>query len=696
MQQWRRELHTWWPCLRVLILSSHSKSKKDSGNSKNWSTELQSHAHVILSTYGQLMTLRGARILLGSSFSICVLDEGHLIRNVNTGISKRVRQIKAPLRLILSGTPMQNNLTELWSLVDFCVPSGLLGPLALFKAELADPIAAGGWLNATSLQIATSRQCAAVLRDLVRPVMLRRTLNDVKDEMLENNELGFRNARKYAIPKKSEQVVYCQPSNFQRLLHEKLMQSEEMNQVIEGRRNILWGIDQMTKLCNHPWLVNAVGIDNDFDERKFTDWVDLSGKLSVTRRFLREWMAGDHWVLLFCQTRQMLNFLEKMLQEEHIKYLRMDGTIGTSERSNLIDKFNKSRCPENSTKIDSSIARVMLLTTKVGGIGINLTAADRVIIYEPDWNPATDHQARSRAHRLGQVRPVQIYRLLTAGSIEERVFERQVYKIWLGGRILLKGGLLGRNENYEDGGSSSSRKIASLHDLFSFDGFESDAKPLDDANDHTEAISDKLSNTDISASDRNIFSDLLKVAHVPEEVEADKVDVLKKNGSSLSSVLIMKDAQRLAQNALHVLKASQKATFDAPWTKKSAQSTSSTISGNDILQAIYARQALRKNDSTFADSKVIDLTQKHAVMLDRLLSIFTSSTGSCKEENIEKNVITKYFSTQHLIDCMESFLADEIDRTVFRLMLRTIAAQVKRGSQVYWSLKPQILDSINN
>lgn len=355
----------------------------------------------------------------------CVLDEGHKIRNPNSDISLLCKSIKTPNRIILSGTPIQNNLTELWSLFDFVFP-GRLGTLPIFQSEFAVPINIGGYANATNVQVQTAYKCAVVLRDMISPYLLRRMKVDVAAD----------------LPKKSEKVLFCKLTKVQRSAYEEFLKSKELESIIKGKRQVLYGIDILRKICNHPDLVNREmlqlkpGYDYGAPEK--------SGKMQVVKALIDLWKSQGHRTLLFCQTRQMMDILGNFLERlSGVKYLRMDGATPVGQRQTLVDTFN-----------EDVTYHVFLLTTRVGGLGVNLTGADRVLIFDPDWNPSTDMQARERAWRLGQKKDVVIYRLMTAGSIEEKIYHRQIFKQFLTNKIL------------KDPKQRRFFKMTDLHDLF--------------------------------------------------------------------------------------------------------------------------------------------------------------------------------------------------------------------------------------
>ncbi|CAO3646467.1 unnamed protein product [Cunninghamella echinulata] len=451
LKQWVEEFHKWWPPLRVAILHSsgsgirstdvnHSefniddmelydsmdeedeyepdrrgkstRKKKSRGKSSLLFTKSGKKAAaivdrfikkggILITTYSGLQSYR--EILLKHKWGYIILDEGHKIRNPDSETTLVCKQFKTPHRIILSGTPIQNNLKELWSLFDFIFP-GRLGTLPVFQSQFSIPINIGGYANASNVQVQTAYKCACMLRDLINPYLLRRMKMDVAAD----------------LPKKSEQVLFCKLTPSQRQAYLQFINSKDMDSILERRRQVLFGIDIVRKICNHPDLVDLATSKKNL---MFGD-PEKSGKMVVVRALLKLWQK-KHRVLLFCQTRQMLDILEKMIQQSGYNYKRLDGTTPVHHRMVLVHEFN------TNTDID-----VFLLTTKVGGLGLNLTGADRVILFDPDWNPSTDIQARERAWRLGQKKDVSIYRLMTSGTIEEKIYHRQIYKQFLTNKIL--------------------------------------------------------------------------------------------------------------------------------------------------------------------------------------------------------------------------------------------------------------------
>lgn len=405
--------------------------------------------------------------------AIC-LDEGQKIRNPDTNIAVACKQLPAFHRVLLSGTPIQNSLVELWSLFDFVYP-GRLGARQAFEDEFAYPIRAGAYAHASKLQYEIAIRCAGTLQRMVRPYLLRRKKDDLQAVA--------------KLPPKTEHILFCPISATQRRLYLQAIDSDEVKAVVARKMAAFRAINLLRKLCNHPALVQSLqrpgeiqwqrsvkeqrrlnqqqqheqkqltskatthsssqrvhGSDSDSeyetdkdDEDEEDDelammltkegshgvrWSD-SGKLLVLSKVLPIWRSEGHKVLVFCQTTSMLTLIEHMALEMQLTYLRLDGSTAMGKRDRLIHEYNS----------DPNIY-LMLLTTKTGGVGISLTAADRVVLFDPDWNPMTDIQARERAWRLGQARPVVVYRLISKGTIEEKIYQRQIFKLLLSNRVL--------------------------------------------------------------------------------------------------------------------------------------------------------------------------------------------------------------------------------------------------------------------
>lgn len=390
--------------------------------------------YVVVTTYDAIR--RNPDTWTNHSWNYVVMDEGQKIRNPDAEVTLACKRFRTPHRLLLSGTPIQNDLRELWSLFDFVFP-GRLGTLPTFEAEFADPIKRGGYTNASPMQVQLAYRCALVLRDLINPYLLRRQKKDVKEVS--------------RMPGKTEQVLFCRLSGRQRTMYESYLRSDDVRNAMRGSNQTFKAITVLRKICNHPDLVagatrqayeaflqngyvnghdsSSSSDEDDSDEDEFDESDNLisrSGKLEVLAKILPLWKRQGHRVLIFCQWTKMLSLIERFVTIQGWKFGRLDGKTNIASRQRLVDSFNNDETYFG-----------MLLTTRTGGVGLNLTGANRIILYDPDWNPQTDAQARERAWRFGQKKEVTVYRLITAGAIEERIYHRQIFKNAISSAVLV-------------------------------------------------------------------------------------------------------------------------------------------------------------------------------------------------------------------------------------------------------------------
>lgn len=383
-------------------------------------------------------------ILALTSWNYCVLDEGHLIKNPAAKTSIAVKRLASNHRLILSGTPIQNNVLELWSLFDFLMP-GFLGTEKLFKDRFAKPIAASRYGKSSSKEQEAGALAIEALHKQVLPFLLRR----LKEEVLDD------------LPPKIIQNYYCDLSDLQKKLFDDFTRKEgkaltEMAQSgdREAKQHIFTALNYMRKLCNSPALVIKESHKQFADVQKFLAKTKTSlhdavhaPKLAALRDLLVDCGIGasdvvaagtgqghgqghetipveavsQHRALIFCQMKEMLDIVQNDVLKAmlpSVTFLRLDGGVEASKRQDVVDAFNG----------DPSID-VLLLTTTVGGLGLNLTGADTVIFVEHDWNPQKDMQAMDRAHRIGQRRTVNVYRLVTRATLEEKILNLQRFKL---------------------------------------------------------------------------------------------------------------------------------------------------------------------------------------------------------------------------------------------------------------------------
>ncbi|XP_063229477.1 TATA-binding protein-associated factor 172 [Bacillus rossius redtenbacheri] len=397
-------------------------------------------------------------------WNYCILDEGHVIKNGKTKSSKAIKQLSANHRLILSGTPIQNNVLELWSLFDFLMP-GFLGTEKQFTARYSKPILASRDPKSSAKDQEAGALAMESLHRQVLPFLLRR----IKEDVLKD------------LPAKITQDYYCELSPLQEQLYEDFSRSQAHQSLqeslayatspatMQGHTHIFQALRYLQNVCNHPKLVlshqhpefDRVIAQLKSQSSSLSD-IQHAAKLPALKQLLLdcgigvppaetpcELMINQHRALIFCQLKAMLDILEKDLFKTHmpsVSYLRLDGSIPPGMRHSVVARFN------NDPSID-----VLLLTTQVGGLGLNLTGADTVIFVEHDWNPMKDLQAMDRAHRIGQKKVVNVYRLITNGTLEEKIMGLQKFKMMTANTVI----------NHENA-SMETMGTEQLLDLFSF------------------------------------------------------------------------------------------------------------------------------------------------------------------------------------------------------------------------------------
>jgi ATP-dependent DNA helicase len=367
-----------------------------------------------------------------------VVDEGHRIKNRNCRLVRELKQIPSASRLLLTGTPIQNTLEELWSLLNFVNPI-IFDDLAVFQS----------WFGFRNIGKETQvediigqerrEQIVSKLHEILRPFLLRRMKKDVAIE----------------VPPKKEAVLYSHMSLLQREYYSCVQQhrlKEALMQVgIEDAKNVseINKLMNLRKVCNHPFLF---GEPRDEETGEYIGTanpealVSASGKFKLLSRLLPRLHERGHKVLIFSQMTELLDILQDFVEQYlHYQCRRIDGSVKVHDRQQAIDEFNS----------DPSIF-VFLLSTRAGGLGINLTAADTVIIFDSDWNPTGDAQAQDRCHRIGQTRPVAVYRLITMGSVEIDMMEKQISKRKLE-RMAIVGGDYSRAGQRRTGGLTLDR-----------------------------------------------------------------------------------------------------------------------------------------------------------------------------------------------------------------------------------------------
>eukprot|EP00667_Euglena_gracilis_P000745 EG_transcript_744 len=402
---WCREVSKWCPELRVLKFHG---SKEERAELKV--TELLPGKYdVVVTTYEVANMEKSA--LQKFHWKYIIVDEAHRLKNEASLLSHTMRLFRSNHRMLVTGTPLQNNLHELWALLNFLLPD------LFVDAEEFD-----AWYNAKDGH--SEANVIQQMHRLLRPFMLRRLKSEVNT----------------SIPPKKEIYVGCGMTKMQREWYTNVLakDAQVVNTGTGNKTKLLNVVMQLRKTCSHPYLFEGAEEGPPF----FTDetLVNVSGKMRVLDKLLARLKAGGHRVLLFCQMTRMLDILEDYVVWRSYAYCRLDGSTGPMERDERMEQFNAPDSP----------LFLFMLSTRAGGLGINLATADTVILYDSDWNPQVDLQAQDRAHRIGQKKPVTIFRLIADGTVEERIYQRALKKLYLDAAVIQQGRL-------QDGNTAASK-----------------------------------------------------------------------------------------------------------------------------------------------------------------------------------------------------------------------------------------------
>ena len=371
---WLNEAKKFTPQLRLMI---------HTGTFRNKSPEVFGQYDVVITTYG--ITRIDIDILKEFFFDYVILDESQNIKNPSSKSYKSVKQLKSAYKLILSGTPVENSVNDLWTQMSFINP-GLLGSQQFFQNEFVTPI-----------EKKKDEEKARKLQAIIKPFVLRRTKEQVATE----------------LPPKTENLFYCQMSEEQANVYEKI-KSEYRNELLksledgtfaQSQMQVLQGLIKLRQIANHPSMI---------DENYEGD----SGKFENVTHTLNNVLDGGHKVLIFSQFVKQLTIYRQHFDQEGIPYLYLDGS--TQNRGEVVKKFQ-----------EDETTRVFLISIKAGGVGLNLTEADYVFILDPWWNPAVEQQAIDRTHRIGQTKNVFIYKFITKDTVEEKILALQQRKLSL-------------------------------------------------------------------------------------------------------------------------------------------------------------------------------------------------------------------------------------------------------------------------
>ncbi len=376
LENWNYETRKFTPELKTIIIDGNlSEREKKIKKIKNYDLIFTSYS--IFQRDWEIYKEQGIK------FNYAILDEAQYIKNFKTKNALVVKEIDSEYRLALSGTPMENSIAELWSIFEFLMPN-FFGSFSDFSKNYINPI---------------QKQNKEKIQELQKKIsffMLRRVKQDVLKE----------------LPEKIEQKIFVQFTPEQDLLYQEILNEikkdfSELDEFSYKKSyiHILAALTKLRQVSNHPNLILK-----DENYQKYN-----SGKLEIFKNLIKELISEDRKILVFSQFTSMLDILENEIKKEKISYSRLDGQ--TKERQKIIDNFNQNKN-----------IKIFLISLKAGGVGLNLTSADAVIIFDPWWNPSTENQAIDRSHRIGQKKSVNVYRLITKNSIEEQILNLQKEK----------------------------------------------------------------------------------------------------------------------------------------------------------------------------------------------------------------------------------------------------------------------------
>lgn len=390
---------------------------------------------------------------------IVVCDEGHRLKTVKNKSAKAIESLNTPRRIILSGTPIQNDLSEFYAMVNF-VNDGCLGSAKAFSKDFEGPILKSRQPDATGEDIERGEEASKELSETTSSFILRRTADILAS----------------FLPSKIEYMLFCNPTPEQADIYRNVVGSPMFRSALGsgGSETALQLITILKKLCNSPVLMKPATSSDATTSSSLSTLNEMlpshiskmyhntaSSKIRLLDTLLQQIRKStDEKVVLVSNYTSTLNLMGDLLESTGLKYLRLDGAVPAKQRQGLVDQFNRAK---------SSQVFAFLLSAKAGGVGIDLTGASRLVLFDVDWNPATDDQAIARIHRQGQKRATHIYRFLIKGGLEERIWQRQVVKRGLADSIMDSGE--GKTKKTRAGkGGKATFSQEELKDLFRFDG----------------------------------------------------------------------------------------------------------------------------------------------------------------------------------------------------------------------------------
>ncbi|KAF2241127.1 DNA repair and recombination protein RAD26 [Trematosphaeria pertusa] len=435
VDNWRREFRKWLGNERIGVFVADGKNRKITNFT------MGKAYNIMVIGYEMLRVVQDE--LKKGSIDIVIADEGHRLKTANNKAMQAIQSLSTERRVILSGTPLQNDLGEFFTAIDFVNP-GLLGQRSAFKRTFEHPILRSRQPEASESELEKGEARWKELVSLTSQFMIRRTA-----EVL----------AKY-LPSKTEHIIFCKPTAAQATAYRNILSSPVFAIALGNTDTALQLINVLKKVCNSPALLKSSKGAEDTPSEMLQSLLPLippnilnsnasSTKLRMLDSLIHKiYTTTEEKVVIVSNYTTTLDMIERLLVSLSYTYLRLDGTTPTAKRQPLVEKFNKTA---------KATSFAFLLSAKSGGVGINLIGASRIVLFDIDWNPATDLQAMARIHRDGQKLPCKVYRFLVQGALDEKIFQRQVMKMGLANAVV------------DNKASASSFSKEELRDLFRLD-----------------------------------------------------------------------------------------------------------------------------------------------------------------------------------------------------------------------------------
>ena len=411
ISNWVIEFQRWAPDIKIVVYKGAPAARRQMA----FQIKQDRHKYnAVLTTYEYIMKDKYA--LNKVTWQYIIVDEGHRMKNYKSKFTQTLgTQFNSVYRLLLTGTPLQNNLSELWALLNFLLPK-IFNSCDDFEKWFNQPFSSRlpGEKN-TELTEEQELLIIHRLHNILRPFLLRREKKEVEKE----------------LPSKTEYVIKLQMSDWQKIVYNQIKEqgllAEDPSTGRLGNKALMNTMMQLRKVCNHPY--HFIDLNNYMFEH-IDEWIiKSSGKFEFLDRIIPKLLYFKHKILIFSQMTQLLNILERYFIFKGLKFLRLDGGTKSEERARQIELFSKN---------DEDFM-IFILSTRAGGLGLNLQSADTVIIFDSDWNPQMDIQAQDRAHRIGQKHEVKVFRLISKNTIEEGILEKAAFKKDMDDKVIRAG-----------------------------------------------------------------------------------------------------------------------------------------------------------------------------------------------------------------------------------------------------------------